>query len=88
MQLGKNDIVVIEGIHCLNPRFLPSVHPYRVYISALTPLNIDEHNRISSSDLRMLRRMARDIRHRGTNPQDTIKGWRKVRAGEEENIFP
>ena len=88
VQLGKNDIVVIEGIHCLNPRFLPSVHPYRVYISALTPLNIDEHNRISSSDLRMLRRMARDIRHRGTNPQDTIKGWRKVRAGEEENIFP
>lgn len=88
VQLGKNDIVIIEGIHCLNPRFLPSVNPYRVYISALTPLSIDEHNRISSSDLRMLRRMARDIRHRGTNPRDTIKGWRKVRAGEEENIFP
>ena len=88
VQLGDNDIVIIEGIHCLNPRFLPSVNPYRVYISALTPLSIDEHNRISSSDLRMLRRMARDIRHRGTNPRDTIKGWRKVRAGEEENIFP
>ena len=88
VQLGKNDIVIIEGIHCLNPRFLPSVSPYRVYISALTPLNIDEHTRISSSDLRMLRRMARDNRHRGTNPQNTIKGWGKVRAGEEENIFP
>ena len=88
IELGDNDIVIIEGIHCLNPRFLPSVNPYRVYISALTPLNIDEHNRISSSDLRMLRRMARDIRHRGTDPQKTIKSWNKVRAGEEENIFP
>lgn len=88
IELQENEIIIIEGIHCLNPRFLPSVDPYRVYISALTPLNIDEHNRISSSDLRMLRRMARDIRHRGTNPQNTIKGWHKVRAGEEENIFP
>lgn len=88
VELKENEIVIIEGIHCLNPRFLPSVDPYRVYISALTPLNIDEHNRISSSDLRMLRRMARDIKHRGTNPQNTIKGWHKVRAGEEENIFP
>jgi uridine kinase len=88
IQLEENDMVIIEGIHCLNPRFLPSVNPYRIYISALTPLNIDEHNRISSSDLRMLRRMARDIRHRGTNPQNTIKSWNKVRAGEEENIFP
>lgn len=88
VELKENEIVIIEGIHCLNPRFLPSVDPYRVYVSALTPLNIDEHNRISSSDLRMLRRMARDIRHRGTNPQDTIKSWHKVRAGEEENIFP
>ena len=88
IQLKKNEVIIIEGIHCLNPRFLPSVNPYRIYISALTPLNIDEHNRISSSDLRMLRRMARDIKHRGTNPQSTIKGWHKVRAGEEENIFP
>jgi uridine kinase len=88
VEMKENEIVIIEGIHCLNPRFLPSVDPYRVYISALTPLNIDEHNRISSSDLRMLRRMARDIKHRGTNPQDTIKSWHKVRAGEEENIFP
>ena len=88
VQLQENDVVVIEGIHCLNPRFLPSVDPYRIYISALTPLNIDEHSRISSSDLRMLRRMARDIRHRGTNPQETVRGWHKVRAGEEENIFP
>ena len=88
IKLAENDIVIIEGIHCLNPQFLPSVDPYRIYISALTPLNIDEHNRISSSDLRMLRRMARDIKHRGTNPQDTIKSWPKVRQGEEENIFP
>lgn len=88
VELQENDVVIIEGIHCLNPRFLPSVNPYRIYISALTPLNIDEHNRISSSDLRMLRRMARDVRHRGTNPQATIRSWNKVRAGEEENIFP
>jgi uridine kinase len=88
VKMKENEIVIIEGIHCLNPRFLPSVDPYRIYISALTPLNIDEHNRISSSDLRMLRRMARDIKHRGTNPQETIKSWHKVRAGEEENIFP
>lgn len=86
--LKEHDIVIIEGIHCLNPRFLPSVNPYRIYISALTPLNIDTHNRISSSDLRMLRRMARDMRHRGTNPQATIKSWKTVRAGEEKNIFP
>ena len=88
IKLKEHDVVIIEGIHCLNPRFLPSVNPYRIYISALTPLNIDEHNRISSSDLRMLRRMARDIKHRGTDPSATIKGWHKVRAGEEENIFP
>lgn len=88
IKLGENEVVVIEGIHCLNPRMLPSVDTYRIYISALTPLSIDEHNRISSSDLRMLRRMARDVKHRGTNPHETIKGWHKVRAGEEENIFP
>ena len=88
IELKENDIVIVEGIHCLNPRFLPSVDPYRIYISALTPLNIDEHNRISSSDLRMLRRIARDVKHRGTSPQDTIKMWNKVRAGEEKNIFP
>lgn len=86
--LKDDEVVIIEGIHCLNPRFLPSVHPYRIYISALNPLAIDEHNRISSSDLRMLRRMARDIRGRGTNPQATIKSWHKVRRGEEDNIFP
>lgn len=88
VQLGPNDIVIIEGIHCLNPRFLPSVNPYRIYISALTAISLDEHNRISASDMRMLRRMARDIKHRGASPQKTIAGWVSVRRGEEENIFP
>ena len=88
LTLGNKDIIVMEGIHCLNPLFLPESNSYRIYISALTTLNMDNHNRISSSDLRMLRRMARDARHRNINPTDTIKRWQSVRAGEEKNIFP
>lgn len=88
LTLGKKDIIIMEGIHCLNPLFLPEANAYRIYISALTTLNMDNHNRISSSDLRMLRRMARDSRHRNINPTDTIKRWQSVRAGEEKNIFP
>ena len=88
LKLGDKDIIVMEGIHCLNPLFLPSANAYRVYISALTTLNMDNHNRISSSDLRLIRRMARDSRHRSINPTDTIRRWQSVRAGEEKNIFP
>ncbi len=91
MQLGPADILVIEGIHCLNDRLsyaLPRESKFRIYISALTQLNIDEHNRIPTTDGRLLRRMVRDARTRGTSARETIKMWPSVRRGEEENIFP
>ena len=91
MQLGPSDILVIEGIHCLNERLsyaLPKESKFRIYISALTQLNIDEHNRIPTTDGRLLRRMVRDARTRGTSARETIKMWPSVRRGEEENIFP
>ena len=88
LTLGDNDILVIEGIHCLNPNFLPHVDAYKMYVSALPVLNLDGHNYISSSNSRLLRRIARDASHRGTDAQKTISMWKSVRAGEEENIFP
>lgn len=90
-KLGKNDVLVIEGIHCLNPKLtqsLPDENKFKIYISALTQLNIDEHNRIPSTDGRLLRRIVRDARTRGTSAQETIAMWPSVRRGEEENIFP
>ncbi len=90
-KLGKNDVLVIEGIHCLNPeltKLLPDAHKFKIYISALTQLNIDEHNRIPSTDGRLLRRIVRDSRTRGTNARETIRRWDSVRRGEENNIFP
>lgn len=91
IELGEKDILIVEGIHCLNDKMsyaLDSKNKYRIYISALTPLNIDEHNQISSADTRLLRRMSRDDRTRGTNPTKTIASWASVRTGEEKNIFP
>ena len=91
MQLGPSDILVIEGIHCLNERMsyaLPKASKFKIYISALTQLNIDEHNRIPTTDGRLLRRMVRDARTRGNPARDTIRMWPSVRRGEEENIFP
>lgn len=91
LKLQDNDILVIEGIHCLNNKMsyaLSNKDKFRIYISALTPLNIDEHNRISSSDLRLIRRMSRDARNRGTNASKTINNWSTVRRGEKNNIFP
>lgn len=82
---------MIEGIHCLNDRLsysLPRESKFKIYISALTQLNIDEHNRIPTTDGRLLRRMIRDARTRGASAQDTIRMWPSVRKGEEENIFP
>ncbi len=90
-QLGKDDILVIEGIHGLNPRMsysLPNESKFEIYISALTSINIDEHNRIPTTDGRLFRRMVRDARTRGTSAKNTIKMWPSVRRGEEENIFP
>lgn len=91
LKLGKDDILVIEGIHCLNDRLsysFPRESKFKIYISALTQLNIDEHNRIPTTDGRLLRRMIRDARTRGASARDTIRMWPSVRKGEEENIFP
>ncbi|HIU77929.1 MAG TPA: nucleoside kinase [Candidatus Avilachnospira avicola] len=91
IELRDEDVLVIEGIHCLNEKFsekLPSEYKYKVYISALTMLNIDEHNRIPTTDMRLLRRMVRDSRTRGYSAAQTINRWPDVRKGEEENIFP
>ena len=91
MKLSESDILIIEGIHGLNPRStedLPEENKFKIYTSALTALNIDDHNRIPSSDNRLLRRMVRDARTRGASAQHTLSGWKKVRQGEEENIFP
>ncbi len=90
-QLAADDILVIEGIHGLNPKMsyaLPEESKYKIYISALTALNIDNHNRIPTTDGRLLRRMVRDARTRGSSAQRTIRMWPSVRRGEEENIFP
>ena len=90
-KLGPDDILVIEGIHGLNDKMsyaLPAESKYKIYISALTSLNIDEHNRIPTTDGRLLRRMVRDARTRGASAMRTIEMWPSVRRGEEENIFP
>lgn len=90
-KLGAQDVLVLEGIHCLNDALtyqLPKEHKFKIYISALTQLNIDEHNRIPTTDGRLLRRMVRDARTRGTSARQTIAMWPSVRRGEEENIFP
>ena len=91
LTLGENDILVIEGIHCLNERLsysLPRENKFKIYISALTQIGIDEHNRIPTTDGRLIRRIVRDARTRGASAQDTIRMWPSVRRGEEENIFP
>ena len=91
LQLGADDILGIEGIHGLNDKMayaLPNESKYKIYISALTSLNVDEHNRISTADGRLLRRLVRDARTRGTSAGQTIAQWPSVRRGEEENIFP
>ena len=89
--LGKDDVLVIEGIHGLNGKMsyaLPDESKYRIYISALTSINVDDHNRIPTTDGRLLRRMVRDARTRGASAKRTIEMWPSVRRGEEENIFP
>ncbi|MDO4266418.1 MAG: nucleoside kinase [Eubacteriales bacterium] len=89
--LSKDDVLIVEGIHCLNEAFsekLPRDAKYKIYVSALTQLNIDEHNRIPTTDGRLLRRMVRDSRTRGYSAAETISRWPSVRAGEEKNIFP
>ena len=90
-KLGENDVLVIEGIHCLNPEMTKTLkddNKFKIYISALTQLNVDEHNRIPTTDGRLIRRIVRDARTRGASAQRTISMWESVRRGEEENIFP
>lgn len=91
LKLGENDVLIIEGIHGLNDKLshsLPAESKFRIYISALTQLNIDEHNPLPTTDGRLLRRIVRDNRTRGTNAQETLAMWASVRRGEEKNIFP
>ena len=91
LKLGEGDLLIIEGIHCLNDALsysLPKENKFKIYISALTQLNIDEHNRIPSTDGRLIRRMVRDARNRGITAKGTIAMWDSVRRGEEKNIFP
>lgn len=91
MKLDDDGIILIEGIHALNPKVLadiPKEKKLRIYLSALTEINIDEHTRISTTDNRLLRRIIRDNRTRGNKVEDTLKSWAQVREGEEKYIFP
>ena len=91
LKLNEGDILVIEGIHCLNDSLSYSLEKdskFKIYISALTTLNIDEHNRIPTTDARLIRRIVRDARTRATNAEETIARWASVRRGEENHIFP
>ena len=91
MELNKDEILIIEGIHALNPKILNNItrsRKYKIYISPTTGINIDEHNRISTSDNRMLRRIVRDNRTRNYTVEDTLEMWSRVREGEENYIFP
>ena len=90
-QLKEKQIVILEGIHGLNPELLPELPSssiFRIYVSVMSQLNIDSHNRISTTDVRLLRRIVRDARSRGYNATDTLLRWQSVRRGEKRNIFP
>ena len=91
VRLKPDQIVIMEGIHGLNPKLLPNFpkeQTFRIYISALTQLNLDRHNRVSTTDTRLIRRIVRDARERGHNAQNTIARWDSVTRGEKRNIFP
>lgn len=91
LKIGQKDVLVMEGIHGLNGTLtneIPEDAKYRIYVSALNQINLDEHNRIPSSDGRLLRRIVRDAMTRGNDARETISRWDSVRKGEEDNIFP
>lgn len=91
ISLSETKVLIVEGIHCLNPLFsekIPDADKYRIYVSALTPLSVDPLNPVPTSDCRLLRRIVRDNRTRGFSAAQTISQWTEVRKGEEDNIFP
>ena len=91
MQLGPKDVLISEGIHCLNPVLtegIPAKRKFTIYVSALTQLSLDDHSRIFTADVRLLRRIVRDRLYRNYTAQDTLRGWGSVRSGENRYIFP
>ncbi len=91
LRISQDHVIIVEGIHGMNPELVQEIHPgliYRVYVSALTQLNIDQHNRVPTTDTRLLRRIVRDATYRGYSASDTIKRWESVRRGEKRWIFP
>ena len=91
LKLNDDEVLVIEGIHCLNDKLtssIPKEQKYKIYISALTVLNMDRYNRISTTDTRLVRRIVRDNQFRGYTAKHTISAWPSVNRGEEKNIFP
>jgi len=91
VQIASNQLIILEGIHGLNPDLLPNIpaaQTYRVYVSALTQLNLDRYNRVSTTDTRLIRRIVRDANYRGYSATDTIRRWDSVRRGEKRYIFP
>ncbi len=91
LRLGSDAVLLVEGLHCLNPETLPGelgTHAFRIYVSALTQLNLDDHVRISTTDTRLLRRLVRDVAYRGYSPEDTLRMWPHVRRAEKRHVFP
>jgi uridine kinase len=91
IKLKDDDVIIIEGLHCLNEELTMSIerkNKFKVYVSPLTQMNIDNHSRIHTSDIRKLRRIVRDNRNRGRNAADTLRMWANIREGEEQYIFP
>jgi uridine kinase len=91
VDLEEDNVLVVEGIHGLNPDLVPGLphdRVYRIYVSALTQLNLDRHNRVSTTDCRLIRRIVRDAFTRGYNASDTLRRWEAVVAGEKKHIFP
>jgi len=91
VSIDRKDPIIIEGIHALNPKlsqYIPDNIKYKIYVSALTPLNMDKYNRVKTSDVRLIRRIVRDAQFRGHSALETLKLWEKVKKGEEINIFP
>ena len=91
LKMGENDVLVVEGIHALNPELtsqIPDEQIFRVYASAFTTILLDSHNYVPTTDNRLLRRIIRDYKYRGVSAQETIRRWPSVRAGENKWIFP